>query len=175
METYYHATASELVAGQVLGPIVGLSNFQKRQQAAGLGWLEEAFEARRPSGCSSRLGALFATRKIEEAAKYILAEPGFRQGDLKPRYYRVTIECPTAGPMMLVGYAARFQKQNSTQNDIIDEYWHPSHEWRYLEYFGPTITVEEELTAPSIDRTVGVSLAAATDFSLARRLWPPVK
>jgi hypothetical protein len=164
----FHCTIEDYQPETVIGPY-SQSRFHTKQQNGGHAWLENILEQCRPvdQPCG-RENAVYASDTRENAA--IFLEGQYRGADSKPTFYcyEVRADIYSKAPMSLIR-SLEFAKQDADKTKKIAlEYWLPKSNWRYWEYFAPSMTVVRRVDWP-LDGSAARTFYAA-DRELAKRL-----
>ncbi len=138
----YHVTCKKYRVGQVLNAL----NFERTEYYVGaernnLSWIDDFLDAKRGQSHPSRSNTLFAF-DCEKKCKAFASSRSL----ISPIFYQVEMVEPVACPMHLVGLIS---KANSDEfnNRIAQEYWHPTQDWKYLEYLSVQMEIKSIVDA----------------------------
>lgn len=150
MKTVYHATNNNLtLSKKVKSIVIDISSLEESRKIT-----EELLEGRRPERNNSRLNCWFAFEKIEYAATYITHE------NRNPPYkiYELKMEESSSHPMYLVDKIRKhiLAKEMKLAESLVDEYWMPTQNWKYMEHLAKIIEVVKIVEWPD-DVTMAVA------------------
>jgi hypothetical protein len=173
----FHVSVNKYTPGKVVGNYKSTDFYESRKSNLSFFELENAFDARRPSGCYSRLSSVYAFDSIEACKRYWDAERNFGAKSENyastEYYYRVSMNNFTKAPIFLVNHALKLKDQSISINSVIDEYWSPKSTWRCWEYLSYEFTVEEILPQPdNIIESTALALTQSQEVKLMQKLFP---
>jgi hypothetical protein len=149
-------------------PIVGFLNNANRFIKSEKHWIEEEFERFRNGRSFSRLTAFFATATVAECFWFHKIQTGCAPAFL----YRVKMTNPHRHPMVLIGKAESHQGIGKKLEVIVEEYWHPTENWNFLESLDSSIEIVERVELPAKEIVDGAAHRYGQDQKLANKLWP---
>jgi hypothetical protein len=154
----YHVSAEPLA----LGPQPPLQ--PRRWNVASHEEVEDLLETMRPSSAPARRVSYFSFPTLGQCAAYAGA------GDGLPavlRYYRASMSASWRAPMTLMPVPV---DSAHAAERLAREYWEPTVNWNFWEYFGLEMTVEEEVPPPN-DGEVPLALTwVIADWNRMRQL-----
>ena len=133
----YHGTFSEFAIGDVITATKPTSFYPD---------VVRLLDAHRPARLPSRETCVFATDTIAGAGTFINKQPPV--GGAKGRVYKVEMSGSCKAPFQLVVGIARRLEAARPADTLVAEYWNPTLDWFFWEYFGPSFTVIEEVPVP---------------------------
>lgn len=144
---YFHAAARAYSPGAVISARLGANSYAERVAAAGMSWIDEFMDARPLASAKPARGAsVYCCPDLGCCARYADSEPHLA------RAYAVYEVVPRGrvhtAPMVLVGRIARRGAADHVGEAIADEYWNPSHPWRFLEVLAESLEVVRAVTKP---------------------------
>jgi len=178
----FHCTRESHPSGFVLGPYER-SRFSERLECEGKQWVDQLLLHHQPreQPCS-RVNAVYAADSAANAAIFLDGE-GFqeelrahlqRKGQevrVVPYCYEVQAAPVSKAPMALIRSLELAKAQPETASRIAVEYWIPTNEWGYWEYFAPCMTIVRPVEWPSTAQLERAKDSYKLDRQRARRLW----
>ena len=145
----YHCTTEHYVKDQVIGPFLQ-SRFSVNQKKNGSQWIEELLAKYRPgSQACSRENAVYAADAPENAARFLTGQH-FNSPETPPVYcYEVAATAVSKAPMAVIRLIELSRENPELLEQLNKEYWEPKREWKFWEYFAPSMTVISEMPWPS--------------------------
>lgn len=130
----FHATRREFAPGDVI-----IANADSTYYPNVLSLLE----ASRPDGYPSRTRCVFAAESAAAAYRFLMSQPSEDTAEI--RVYRVQMENFHKAPFRLIHELKKRLSASAPTDSAVAEYWSPSYDWVFWEYFGPSFEVIEKL------------------------------
>jgi hypothetical protein len=167
-DIFHHGTFREYEIGKVY-----VWSDENKQPTIRNENVESALERFRPDNTPKRTESFFATDKVEYASKFIEAERHRNPAlENKPyRIYKVKLFDCHRSPMILVDKVRELIQSNGDMKTIAEEYWTPTRDWKFFEYFGPKMKVLGECSPPSEGAMMLVTVQCCKDSDLADKLF----
>lgn len=154
--TLFHASHVPLAAGQVLLASDACTYYPE---------VVDELEHRRPGTAPSRCHCVFATDSLAAASAFINAQPTVGN---PPHFYEVEMPVAKRSPFRLIHEISNRMKCGQEIDSAIREYWAPTLDWAFWEYFGPSLTVIREVPAPAPVEVYAFRIAYEGDINRAR-------
>lgn len=156
----YHASTRQFPPGTALTP-QGPSAYPNASQL---------MDAHRPNSVPARASAVFAAETPEFAA-YYLALQGIPHEDI--RLYEVSMPNHHRAPFSLTHAIDRRTTSHGNTQRQIQEYWNPTGNWNFWEFFGPQAQVIRSVPTPPEHEVELVRIAylrPGNDYDIANDL-----
>lgn len=101
-----------------------------------------------PKDAPSRSICLFSAQKLEFSYLYALGQ-GWPKEEIK--IYEVEMEFYREAPMAIVHALQRKIEKGQPIDVSMNEYWFPKKDWSFMEAFGPSMDIVQEVSLPSIN------------------------
>ncbi|MDA3307849.1 MULTISPECIES: hypothetical protein [Stenotrophomonas] len=157
--TLFHATTSDLVAGNVITASSPTCYYLN---------VVAELERMRPPGLPSRSTCVFAADSAEAAARFLMSQPGVAQCDIK--VYRVEMSVFHKAPLRLIHELHNRLRDEESITNLITEYWEPKAKWVFWEYFGPSFRVLETDIKWDLAKTYALGLKYDRDVERSKTL-----
>lgn len=103
-------------------------------------------EAHRPAGLPSRSICLFNTDTIVGATKIMESEKAWKPGSIGDfKVYEIEADGFHRAPLRLNHEINMRLKDGQLVNALVAEYWNPTADWFFYEFFGPSFLVVQEV------------------------------
>ena len=121
-------------------------------------------ELARPPHSPTRSACFFAAESADFALLF-----ASMQWKGPTNLYAVEMDLHGKGPYALVHAISRALDGGKLPSPAVDEYWSPKQEWRFYEYFGPTMKIVERLDADTFG-TYAAYIRFQRDFDIAKEV-----
>jgi hypothetical protein len=155
----YHATRRNLSSREIVSASEPTDYYPE---------VRDLLESRRLHNRPSRSICVFAAESAVAATEFMQAELrklGKPENDF--RLYRVEMNVYHRAPFRLIHELKKRLDTGGDVDSVLNEYWNPKHEWVFWEYFGPSLTVVEEVGPPDTIARVVFKLSYEAKDSLA--------
>lgn len=103
-------------------------------------------EAHRPAGLPSRSVCLFATETIVGATKFMESEKVWKPGSIGDfKVYEIEADGFHRAPFRLNHEIGKRLRDGQQVDALVAEYWNPTADWFFYEFFGPSFLVVQEV------------------------------
>ncbi len=137
----YHITCKEYPIGKV-PTLEGESFYHQSTQNDERAWINQFLDTRKNVENPSRKKAFYACDNINncKALKSTVAKP-----NCTPRIYKVKMIYPSTSPMALVTHLMKLGQNHEHNNNVANEYWNPTFDWKFYEYLSEQMEIIEEV------------------------------
>ena len=121
------------------------------------------FEKGRPSSLSSRSICLFAAESAVGATRFMIGQK------VDPFWiYEVEMDKFQRAPFRITHEIAYRLRVGTPVDKLVAEYWSPTANWFFYEYFGPSLKVIREVPAADIVELTSFDLSYDRDINLSK-------
>lgn len=100
-------------------------------------WINDVLDARRDADCPPRKRCIYAFDKPGHCLAF--------NNNPVLHCYQIEMEAHGGYPMVLTDKLRRVGENYNRLDDLIDEYWHPTKQWKYNEFLGESMVVIGEI------------------------------
>ena len=111
----------------------------------------ERLEATKPADAPSRAICLFASESLDFCYLFALKQQWSRESI---KLYEVEMPSHHHAPMAIVHAIQKKLESGKPSAKAESEYWDPTQSWKFVETFGPTMTIVRKMQAPSINELI---------------------
>ena len=163
----YHVSFREYTAGQTYSA-PNPTGYHVRSIQRNEGWINVTLDEQSPNGYPLRVASFYTCSVLENCQAFIGTKT---IDDQKPIFYKVEMDCYLGFPMVLIDRMRKLGQASGLIDACISEYWAPTHEWKYLEYLSPSMTIIEVLQVPESLMANRGRMNYNADFEIANRLF----
>lgn len=140
MCTFYHASNLSFVAGQPysINDFEGEYTYDHKNRPECQQLINIQLDKERPNGVLSRMNCIYLFRNLTHCLAYA------RSNNIN-HIYEVRTDGNVFGPYPMTLVTTVLNSSVERRPDIINEYWHPIHNWKVLEFLTDYIMVEREI------------------------------
>lgn len=163
----YHISCIEYKNGET-APLQNVNSYHLLTVQQGIGWVNDFLDIKRPTGAPSRIRSYYACDTIRNCIGYGRNKQCENGG---PFLYKVAMKNPRKVPMSLVNTILRKREGNALNDQIADEYWTPTREWKYYEYLSEEMKIIERLEILQEYYQNNASMLIGLDQDLAKTIF----
>lgn len=165
MMELFHISSNNYNIGKIINSdSFGQTEYYRTSTLWGKNWIDDFLDSQRPLGYPARKSSLFAFDCISNCSAFM--EKSFKGRIAK--YYKVKMSSPFALPICLTDSLIRDSLEHNIK--IATEYWHPTEEWKFLEYLSNQMEILEVINESSEDEKIRGCLNYQHDIEKRNRL-----
>ncbi|MEJ2790995.1 MULTISPECIES: hypothetical protein [unclassified Pseudoxanthomonas] len=154
----FHATFANLVLGTTLRA-VGRTTFYPE--------VVDLLEASRPAKRPSRAVCMFAAESPEAAYRFLMSQRSEENQSIN--VYQVEMGDYHKAPFRVIHEISKRMTASSPTTSLVDEYWSPSKNWTFWEFFGPEFDVVSKVSVDQV-KVYAIGLRYGSDVDLSARI-----
>ena len=162
----FHVSCNEYGVGETKLANEETKYFQAKKDK-GEEWVDLLLNAKKPDNAPSRQYTLYAFDFVGNCSAFFKSHKCDKGNKL---YYKVQMTDPFKAPMCLTDLILKQGQSSSYLAKIIEEYWHPTMDWKFWEYLSTEMKIVEVLNEPNIFEKIKGEDNYHRDFQLRKQL-----